>query len=242
MNRQILALLAAVAALPVSCADPSMQVQTAASALLDCDAVDPDYPHKRRICHCSAPGDCNYIVIANQGCEAGHTKHASDYDAPNGPSDCAPSACIPKTCADYPDDCQSSLSDGCGGTLDCSNACASPQVCSTGEKRCCTPKTCAELKEADPTFCGLAADGCTDVPLDCSNTCGSGEVCAPSRQCCKPQTCEALQNPADPNALIPCGDLSDFCGGVINCSCSDGKICTQLPYTPGNWCVFPPSP
>lgn len=53
------------------------------------------------------------------------------------------------------------ISDGCGGTLDC-GSCSG--VCDNGV--CCTPETCISLGKS----CGSYSDGCGGT-LNCGNTC-----------------------------------------------------------------------
>ena len=82
--------------------------------------------------------------------------------------------CTPKTCvADYPGQCGTELSDGCGGTLNCSAACPSSQVCVTQAtpRICCRPLSCQDQS----IFCGPAGNGCGGL-----QSCGT---------CTPPQTC-----------------------------------------------------
>ena len=47
--------------------------------------------------------------------------------------------CTPKTCANYPDQCANNLSNGCNGTIDCTNNCSSGDVCNEITGYCYTP-------------------------------------------------------------------------------------------------------
>ena len=91
MNRFIVACWGGIAlvALRAGCAQPQTSTtSTAASAALDCSAVDPAHAHKRWICHCEG-GRCDFLSVARQGCEHGHSGHSGDFDAPRGAPDCA---------------------------------------------------------------------------------------------------------------------------------------------------------
>lgn len=120
--------------------------------------------------------------------------------------------CVPKTCATEEADC-GSISDGCGGTLDC-GGCAEGYECG-GEKMhtCvfqCEPLSCKE-KFAD---CGEVDDGC-GKKISCGK-CKSGETCGGdgiANECgkgiCYPTTCRERD--------LANGRFSDGCGGVIDC-------------------------
>jgi hypothetical protein len=101
----------------------------------------------------------------------------------------ADAGCTPRTCASAGANC-GSLSDGCGGTLDC-GTCTAPETCGGGGSAnvcgtgACTPRTCASVG----ANCGTLSDGCGGT-LDCGTctapkTCGGGgkaNVCGPTRQ------------------------------------------------------------
>ncbi len=117
--------------------------------------------------------------------------------------------CTPTTCAALGKDC-GTVSDGCGGTLDC-GTCGPGQVCTSNV--CCTPTTCGALGKD----CGTVSDGCGGT-LTCG-TCGTGQVCA-SNLCCTPTTCGALGK--------NCGTIPDGCGGTLTCgACGSGQTCVS---------------
>jgi hypothetical protein len=132
----------------------------------------------------------------------------------------SPSACAPTTCAAAGKNC-GSLSDGCGGTLDC-GACTAPQTCGGGGTAnvCgCTPTTCA----AAGANCGSISNGCGGT-IDCGSctapqTCGGGgtaNVCGGAT--CTPTTCAA--------AGANCGSIANGCGGMLDCgSCAAPESC-----------------
>jgi hypothetical protein len=64
--------------------------------------------------------------------------------------------------------------------------------------------------------CGTLWNGC--VNEDCGS-CKDGKVCVSSgASCCKPETCA--------DHVGQCGELSDGCGGTLDCTCSAGYSCT----------------
>ena len=145
--------------------------------------------------------------------------------------------CTKLTCGDYagaPDLC-GPVSDGCGGTLDCGLTCGTDKVCGLVESgKCgaviCTPMNCEAGLAAKPAgYCGVVPDGCGGVIKDCGGgcavlgeSCGGGgvpDVCGKGAPICIPLTVAACG--------IACGQISDGCGGVIQCSAC------QLPATCG---------
>jgi hypothetical protein len=138
--------------------------------------------------------------------------------------------------------------DGCGGLLNC-GTCIDPQFCGGGGPSVCggnnglgadgsvpcTPATTCPGSQN----CGQAADGCGGL-LNCGSCtspqfCGGGgpSVCGGNNGMnpdggilCTPTTCAALGN--------PCGQQSDGCGGVLNCTqcvlpqtCGGGGVPSQ---------------
>ncbi|MBS3079605.1 hypothetical protein J4218_05775 [Candidatus Pacearchaeota archaeon] len=95
--------------------------------------------------------------------------------------------CTPKTCAaNYSGQCGSSLSDSCGGYLNCADNCGS-QTCNATSGFCytpCVPKTCADY----PGKCGTAmANGTCSGIIDCSLTnCLPGQLCNATNDCYTP--------------------------------------------------------
>ncbi len=116
------------------------------------------------------------------------------------------STCTPTTCAAAGKNC-GSISNGCGGTLNC-GSCASPQTCGGGgvANVCgstCTPTTCA----AAGKNCGSISNGCGGT-LSCGSctspqTCGGGGVA---------NVCGGGTASADP-ILVGAGDIS-ICGSA----------------------------
>lgn len=124
--------------------------------------------------------------------------------------DCKPISCVSaaKNCG--------TLSDACGGTLDC-GTCAAPETCG-GEgvpNECgtgtCTPTTCA----AEGASCGSISDGCSES-LDCG-TCTEPETCGGAgvahvcgKSTCTPPLCVSnIQSGAwfeVPNSHLPAYD------------------------------------
>jgi hypothetical protein len=127
-----------------------------------------------------------------------------------------PDVCVPATCAAAGRVC-GSLSNGCGGTLQC-GTCAANQTCNAAGQcvNNCVPTTCA----AASRVCGPLSDGC-GATLQCG-TCAANQTCSAAGQCvsnCVPTTCAA--------AGKVCGSLSDGCGTTLNCgTCPSGTACS----------------
>jgi hypothetical protein len=115
------------------------------------------------------------------------------------------------------------ISDGCGGTLQC-GGCTGNDTCGGGgtANECgtaCQPKSCAEQNIG----CGPAGDGCGNM-IQCggcdAGTCGGGGTpsqCGTSTTPCTPTTCMKLGD--------NCGMQADGCGGTLNCGTCDAGTC-----------------
>jgi hypothetical protein len=109
--------------------------------------------------------------------------------------------CTATTCSAQNANC-GTLSDGCGGVLNC-GTCPAGQVCGAQQNnQCgtgtCTPTTCGAR-------CGIQSDGCSGT-LDC----GPCNGCVPFQ--CQPG--------------IDCGPVADGCGGLVDCGvCRNGNTC-----------------
>ncbi len=131
-----------------------------------------------------ADGVCTY-TCNNYGFSAGQCYYGWQCD-PAGkclsyvgtqyaPTTCPPlqPPCTPTTCAARGASC-GSISNGCGGTLQCGN-CAGSETCGGGGTAnvCgCVPKTCAQLSAT----CGSVSDGCGGT-LDCGGCSDAGATC-----------------------------------------------------------------
>ena len=148
----------------------------------------------------------------------------------------------PKTCAAYPNECGTGLSNGVGGTINC--GCANGEVCSTstpgqtGTCSCATPNgmayTCANVPNGPGTggpACGTFGNGCGgSITCGCTGT----QVCDTANTpatCCQPATC-----PANPAVGSDCGTISNNCGGTITCGCGTGETC-DTKVTPNVCCA-----
>ena len=86
----------------------------------------------------TSPGDNS---IAQWDGDSWNTMPADDHNSMIDAIYCkkAPS-CVPtKTCSDYHDQCANNLSNGCNGTIDCTNNCSSGDVCNEITGYCYTP-------------------------------------------------------------------------------------------------------
>lgn len=153
-----------------------------------------------------------------------------------------PPGCTKNTCAGLGATC-GSLSDGCGGLLEC-GTCVAPESCGGGgvPNHCgnnCTRTTCG----AQGANCGMIADGCGGI-LECG-TCTSPATCGGSgtpnvcgTPVCTPKSCAA--------SGAQCGFISDGCGDVVDCGncvapavCGGGgtpNVCSTGTCTPSGNC------
>jgi hypothetical protein len=137
---------------------------------------------------------------------------------PPQPPECTPitweQACVVGVCG--------TLSNGCGGIIDCGNTCPQGQFCGVGGvcvDQTCTPATCASLG----ANCGEYVDGCGGTTGNCGD-CAQGQVCGLNQvgvcgtPACTPLDCLAVG--AD------CGLVGNGCGDVIDCGeCDPGLAC-----------------
>lgn len=187
---------------------------------LTCDEALQNYP----------PGYCGIVPDGCGGivgeCQTGCAVAGEICGGAGEPDICGPgtSACEPQTAEACGDLC-GSISDGCGGVIQCAT-CTAPEVCgvkvaSHCDSVVCRPRTCASL---DAT-CGKIADGC-GAELDCGTcvgpaTCGGGGT--PNR--CGGAVCVPLTKA---QVCLPgrCGQQSDGCGGVLDCGgCTIPNTC-----------------
>ena len=96
-------------------------------------------------------------------------------------------------------------SNGCGGTVQCTDTCATGDKCYPNNA-CCTPNAQA----CQGKTCGSVSDGCNDM-VSCG-TCAAGEQCTNDN-------CVACTLPDC--TTIPCGNSVTVCGEVV-VSCASG--------------------
>ncbi len=127
------------------------------------------------------------------------------------------------TCAAEGKNC-GTISDGCGGTLDCGTCTVSGETCGGGGvANVCGGNTCTTCA-AQGAECGSISDGCGGT-LNCGS-CPSGQSCSNNVCVCNPTTCAA--------AGAQCGSISDGCSGTLNCgSCPSGQSCSANACTGG---------
>ncbi len=146
-------------------------------------------------------------------------------------------SCVPRTTADCGSTNCGSISDGCGGLIDC-GSCSGAETCGGGGTpgQCgapaCVPKTCGNFN----ANCGSIPNGC-GATLNCG-TCSSGNVC--NANVCTPVVC--VPKTAQQVCTGLCGIQSDGCGGTVNCggcsapnTCGGGgtpSVCGTPPCTP----------
>ncbi len=154
----------------------------------------------------------------------------------NGTCQSTTPTCVPLTCDHYantPDLC-GPVSDGCGSTIDCSFTCSPDKVCGLltpgkCDQVVCTPQTCDSALQGTPQgFCGAVPDGCGGILQNCGATCTNGDTCGGGGT---PDVCGQNAPPCVPLTAASCGNscgqISDGCGGFVQCA-----TC-QLPETCG---------
>ncbi|MFL5321606.1 MAG: hypothetical protein ACJ790_18225 [Myxococcaceae bacterium] len=139
-------------------------------------------------------------------------------------------ACTPFTCDLLGKNC-GTVSDGCGGTLDC-GACSGKASCGGGgvTNVCgCTPIPEASVCADAGIGCGsfFFSDGCNPPKTISCGGCGSGQTCN-AGSCCTPET--GIQVCAEHNITCGTPTLVDRCGQhrTINCGgCDAGFLCVE---------------
>jgi hypothetical protein len=146
---------------------------------------------------------------------------------------CAPSICVPGTCASLGLEC-GEASDGCGGTLDC-GGCGAGSACGVETPNICTcisPEPPCETgpPEVVGSSCGPRTNNCGDIYPPCS-TCIDTQICAADGRCACAPGYEADSNGVcQPVVCTPdcagktCG--SDGCGGTCG-TCSSEQTCSE---------------
>jgi hypothetical protein len=169
---------------------------------------------------CDDLDDCTTDETCSDGLCTGGTLDTSNPDCCQCECETCGSycGCAPSTCEGLEATC-GTLSDGCGGTIECGE-CESPEWCGGGgvDNQCgCTPATCEILG----FNCGIVDDGCGGV-LDCG-TCSGDQSCGgdPYRS---PNVCGCT--PVDRCPVDGCGYAPDGCGSYVFCgSCESGGFC-----------------
>lgn len=155
----------------------------------------------------------------------------------------ASTCCTKKTCAaNFAGTCGNSNNDGCGSTVDCTNACAGGTACAP-DKVCDTPPTCTN-KGMPGGSCGMltSTHGIAVDCMGCSNgyacsaahvcacpagqvTCNSNSLCCGAGQVCNANACCT----PDSNTTTcdgKCGTVTNNCGQLIACGdCDGGDVC-----------------
>ncbi len=162
--------------------------------------------------------------------------------------------CDPETCNNFPSVCRSGIDNGCGGTVDCTNACPAGHACIKDSGTCDGPPVCRDAGSpggncgeiVNPgngldASCGTCGGNytCTSSACDCiGSPCGAGgATCCQSSSgtpncnntngtCCKLKTCAV-------DYAGFCNPVSDnACGGNLNCSsnCTGGTQCGTTGY------------
>jgi hypothetical protein len=110
------------------------------------------------------------------------------------------------------------IADGCGGTLDCGQACPMGTSCGGGgiAQQC----GCATEQYCNGRDCGTMPDGCGGV-VACGTSCPSGQVCGAggTANVCGAGSCQKRMCRANKD----CGLMSDGCAAVLDCGgCQTG--------------------
>jgi hypothetical protein len=152
------------------------------------------------------------FVLVAAACTAG--------PAPTIPPDASTDSCEPRECLALGANC-GSISDGCGGTVDCGD-CESPYECGGRgtPNRCQLP--CERLTcESAHRDCGTLSDGCGGE-LDCGG-CTSPEACGGSGV---PNLCGCTPTTTCASIGAECGTVMDDCGRALDCGrCTPPETC-----------------
>ena len=143
---------------------------------------------------------------------------------------CGKGSCVPRTCnettAAGPVVRCDSISDGCGGRLDC-GACPPGEVCGANRPTVCgscIPSTCKQLGAE----CGTVQDTrCPGTTVNCLQ-CAPGQTCTDQHQCAGTPTCTPDLSKAAELCGTSCGNEVDLgCGPDYVCPCGAGAHCVQ---------------
>ncbi len=163
---------------------------------------------------CTA-GTCAPCGAAGEACCTGN--------ACTAPAICnGGSCCAPVTTCPVGDNC-GTVTNGCGGTLNCGTCSGAQQQC-VANKCTCVPTTTCPAGDV----CGTVSDGCGGT-VNCGTCSGAQQQCQANKCVCVPATtCPAGD---------VCGTVSNGCGGTINCgTCSGAQQQCQA-----NQCVCVPT-
>ncbi len=174
--------------------------------------------------------NCAAACTGNETCGGGGTPDVCGH----GTTVCVPT----KTIADCGAKGCGSLSDGCGGVVDC-GGCSVPETCGGGgvASQCGAPV--CQFKDPCAAIggnCGKMADGCGGPDVTCgSGSCGANQIC--NANVCTNIVCQPLKAADVCTGL--CGTQSDGCGGSVDCGACTGNNTCGGGGTP-NVCGSPP--
>src|SRR4051794_32720928 len=179
--------------------------------------------------YCGSVNDGCGGILACGDCPSGQTCGTEDKNRHVCIS--ADPSCKPLTCDRPGGRLCGKVGDGCGGLLECPDACPTGQscgaagiagVCGASPGANCKPITC---DQPNGHYCGVIGDGC-GKNLDCG-TCPGGLVCGTGTHAnvCLPATCAAPLPCKLANGQY-CGKVGDGCGNTIDCGdCPAGQTC-----------------
>ena len=114
----------------------------------------------------------NFTIISNTT-EQDDNQDNDDNDDTNTPSSSTTPSCTSKTCtANYPNQCGASLSNGCGGTLNCASNCPADKTCVSGT--CIIPlnDSCADSESGQNTsFKGTISEVLNSISSSYDDSC-----------------------------------------------------------------------
>ena len=217
---------------------------------------DPD-TNKCRDCQEVTCKDLGYECgFAWLGCGPDDAAHQTDCgqcaDGPGGEKrtcnaqfhKCEPKCTPPKTTAEKKAVCDAAkasirkvecgvISDGCGGTIDCTTVsaeykCKSGESCGVhGLPNRCYPDGAPDECRAQGRQCGTIKSACDGTTVNCGK-CADGEVCNENGICgvpCSPKKCDTDFKD------LECGTFDDGCGGTVTCGTCPGGVCDQSTNT-----------
>ena len=151
--------------------DDKGTTSTNVARLLDAeDCLAGTVNGKVGICHATGSTTNSYVHVrvSTKGCISGHTQHPGDFVS----DDPSCRLCTPTTCAAQGKNC-GTVSDGCGGSLNCGDTCDNHETCQSGV---CSVAVCdSGYADCD----GVTGNGCeTNVATDVNNCGGCKVVCS----------------------------------------------------------------
>lgn len=137
--------------------------------------------------------------------------------------------CVCQTVDNCGNSCDTSASNGCGGTADCT--CPATEVCTDGQ--CCRPESARTVCDDANAECGSLIESECGTEVACG-LCPSDQTCTNNQCVCDPTKCEANETCDAATQTCKCDSTKCPAGqsctaqGTCTCDsskCPDGKVC-----------------